>query len=52
MSVLFIVLPLALIVSAAAVIAFGWSVSGGQLDDLQTPAMRMLEEDERAKNGK
>ncbi len=45
MSALFVVIPLALIVSAAAVYAFVWSVKGGQMDDLQTPALRMLEDD-------
>ncbi len=52
MSALFLVIPIALIVSAAAVIAFSWSVSKGQLDDLQTPALRMLEEDEPVRKGK
>ncbi len=46
MSALFIVVPLALIVSGAAVFAFVWSVRHGQMDDMQTPALRMLEEDE------
>ena len=36
MSALFVVVPLALVVSAAAVWAFCWSVSRGQMDDLQT----------------
>jgi len=52
MSALFIVVPLALLVSAAAVIAFSWSVSRGQLDDLQTPALRMLEDDAKVDKGK
>lgn len=47
MSVLFIVLPLAILVSAGAVCAFVWSVRKGQIDDLSTPALRMLEEDQR-----
>lgn len=47
MSALFVVIPLAILVSAAAVGAFVWSVRRGQLDDLDTPAQRMLEEDER-----
>lgn len=45
MTTLFIVVPLALLVSGLAVCAFVWSVKHGQLDDLSTPAMRMLEED-------
>lgn len=45
MSVLFVVLPLALLVAAGFVGAFIWSVRGGQLDDLDTPAMRVLHDD-------
>jgi len=48
MSVIFIVLPLALIVVLAAVAAFTWAARRGQFDDLETPAIRMLhDEDER-----
>ncbi len=47
MTAIFVVVPLALIVSAAAVAAFVWSVRRGQLDDLETPALRMLEDDRR-----
>lgn len=46
MTALFVVVPLALVVSAAAVFAFVWSVKRGQMDDLESPALRMLEEDE------
>ncbi len=45
MSVIYIVLPLALIVVAAAVVAFIWSARSGQMDDLETPAVRMLHDD-------
>ena len=45
MSVLYIVLPLALIIVAGAVLAFIWSARSGQLDDLETPAVRMLHDD-------
>lgn len=45
MSALFLVVPLALLVSSVAVGAFVWSVRRGQLDDLTTPALRMLEEE-------
>ena len=46
MSVLYIVLPLALIVVAAAVGAFVWATNRGQFDDLDTPGLRMLHDDE------
>jgi len=46
MSVLFIVLPLALLLAAAGVAAFIWMARTGQLDDLDTPAVRMLFDDD------
>ena len=46
MSVVFIVLPLALLIVGAAVWAFVKSAMSGQFDDLDTPAVRMLHDDE------
>lgn len=46
MSVLLIVLPLALLLAAAGVAAFIWMARTGQLDDLDTPAVRVLFDDE------
>lgn len=46
MSVLFVILPVALGASALAVAAFVWAVRRGQLDDLTTPALRILSDDE------
>ena len=46
MSVLYIVLPLALLFAIAAVIVFVRSVRAGQFDDLDTPSVRMLQDDE------
>ena len=45
MSVIFVVLPLALVIVSAAVLAFVWSARSGQFDDLETPAVRMLHDD-------
>jgi cbb3-type cytochrome oxidase maturation protein len=42
MSVIYLVLPLALIIVGGAVLAFVWSAKSGQYDDLETPAVRML----------
>lgn len=42
MSVLFLLLPLALLAVAVAVIAFIWAVRRGQFDDLETPPRRIL----------
>ena len=46
MSALFVVLPLALLVSCLAVVAFVISVRRGEFDDLETPARRILVDDE------
>jgi cbb3-type cytochrome oxidase maturation protein len=46
MSVLYIVVPLALLVVGAAVAAFVWATNQGQFDDLDTPAVRMLHDDD------
>jgi cbb3-type cytochrome oxidase maturation protein len=45
MTVLFLVLPLAVLFSTAAVVAFLWSTQSGQFDDLETPALRALRDD-------
>ncbi len=45
MSVLFIVLPLALLIVAAGVWACVWAIRDGQYDDAETPAHRMLNDD-------
>jgi cbb3-type cytochrome oxidase maturation protein len=49
MSVIFIVLPLAITVVTIAVGAYIWSARGGQFDDLDTPAVRMLHDDDGPK---
>ncbi|MBI1246264.1 cbb3-type cytochrome oxidase assembly protein CcoS [bacterium] len=45
MSVVYIALPIALVLATLAIIAFVWSVKQGQYDDLETPAVRILQED-------
>jgi cbb3-type cytochrome oxidase maturation protein len=45
MSVLYLVLPLAMLIAAGMVWAFVRSVRKGQFDDLETPAMRILFDD-------
>jgi cbb3-type cytochrome oxidase maturation protein len=48
MSVVYIVLPLALVLSSLAVVAFIWAVRRGQLDDTVTPPVRILLDDPEA----
>jgi cbb3-type cytochrome oxidase maturation protein len=46
MNVLYFLVPLALILAASGVWAFVWSVRNGQFEDVETPGMRMLFEEE------
>ena len=46
MSVIYVVLPLALLLVLAAVLAFVWAARRGQFDDMDTPALRMLHDDD------
>ncbi|MCU0648448.1 MAG: cbb3-type cytochrome oxidase assembly protein CcoS [Gemmatimonadaceae bacterium] len=46
MNVLYIVVPLALLTVIGAVVAFSWATKSGQFDDLDTPSVRVLHDDE------
>lgn len=47
MSVLYLLVPLALLLAGIGVLGFRWAVRSGQFDDVETPAIRMLlDEDE------
>lgn len=46
MSVIYIVLPLALVLAIVAVAAFIWAVRSGQFDELDSSSIRMLHDDE------
>jgi cbb3-type cytochrome oxidase maturation protein len=43
---IFVLLPLALLIAAIAVGFFVWAAKTGQFDDLETPAVRILFDDE------
>lgn len=45
MSVLYLVVPLAIVLVGVAVWAYVWAAGSGQMDDLDTPAIRVLHED-------
>jgi cbb3-type cytochrome oxidase maturation protein len=45
MSVVYIVLPLALIFVVVALLVFVRAVRAGQFDDMETPGMRVLHDD-------
>lgn len=46
MSVLYVVVPLALVIVAIAVSGYLWAVRSGQMDDLETPGLRVVRDDE------
>jgi cbb3-type cytochrome oxidase maturation protein len=46
MNILYLLIPLGLVLVAIMVWAFFWAVRGGQFDDLQTPAVQILLDDD------
>jgi len=47
MSILYLLIPLALLLLGGAVWAFFWAVGSGQFDDLDTPAVRIIMDDDK-----
>jgi cbb3-type cytochrome oxidase maturation protein len=47
LNILFLLIPLGLVMVAGMVWAFFWAVKGGQFDDLQSPGMQILLDDDR-----
>lgn len=46
MNILFLLIPLGLVLVALMVWAFFWAVKRGQFDDLESPAMQILLDDD------
>ena len=46
MSIIFVLIPLGLVLLAFAVWAFFWAVGSGQFDDMESPAWRILMDDD------
>ena len=46
MIILYVLIPLSLILAGFAIWAFFWAVKNGQFDDLQSPAFRILDDDQ------
>jgi cbb3-type cytochrome oxidase maturation protein len=46
MTILYFLIPLSLVLLGLAVWAFFWAVNSGQFDDLDSPAWRILLEDD------
>ena len=47
MSIIVVLIPLGLIVVGLGIWAFFWAAGSGQFDDLETPAWRILMDDDR-----
>ena len=47
MNIIFILIPLSIVLSIAAIWAFFWAIKSGQFDDLDSPAWRILLDDDR-----
>lgn len=45
MNILYLLVPAALLLAGAGVLAFSWAVRNGQFDDTSTPAIRALLDD-------
>jgi cbb3-type cytochrome oxidase maturation protein len=50
MTVIFLLIGISVLLGGGFLIAFFWSVKSGQTDDLYTPSVRMLFEDEIKKD--
>lgn len=48
MSVMYVALPVAILLGGAALVACVLSIRGGQFDDLESPSVRMLIDDEKS----
>ncbi len=51
MSIIFVLIPLSILLTIAAVWAFFWAIRSGQFDDLDSPAWRILLDDDRQPPG-
>lgn len=50
MEIMYLMIGLSLFMAIGFVIAFVWSIKTGQQEDLITPAMRILQDDEKTNN--
>jgi len=50
MEIIYLLIPLSLILLAAAIWAFFWAIKSGQFDDLDSPALSILDDTEAQQN--
>lgn len=46
MDIIYVLVPLSIVLIAIAIFVFSWAVKGGQFDDLDSPAHRILFDDD------
>jgi cbb3-type cytochrome oxidase maturation protein len=46
MTILYLVVPLALVIVSVGVLGYLWAVKNGQMDDLETPGIRVIRDDQ------
>ncbi len=46
MEIMFVLIPLSIVLVALAIWAFFWASKSGQFDDLDSPALSILDDDE------
>lgn len=51
MEIIFLLLPISVLLAFIALFGYIWSVKSGQLDDLETPAIRAIFDDEEENDG-
>jgi len=47
MRIIFVLIPISILLTIAAIWAFFWAIRSGQFDDLDSPAWRILLDDDR-----
>jgi cbb3-type cytochrome oxidase maturation protein len=51
MNVIFLMIPISLTLAVGFLTAFVWAVRTGQIDDLETPAHRIIDDNDEVQNG-
>lgn len=52
MEIIYVLIPLSILLLGVAVAIFLWAVNNGQFEDLDSPAWRILHDDEERSNSK
>jgi len=52
MEIIYVLIPLSILLMILAIGAFFWAVRNDQFDDLDTPALDILDEDDKPSGGK